>query len=295
MQSHPPPARPLRATVVTLLCAALGGAAFTALGLPAPWLSGAMAGATLALVARVELHVPDRLRDAVMVVLGLSMGASVTPATLAAIGRWPLSLLVLGVTVVAIMAVSVLVLRAWKWDAQTATYASAPGALSTVIALAAASNADMQRVVIAQSLRLFVLVAVLPSLIVLLEPSAGQPVTLPTTHGGSATLAQTGVEAALMLIAAAAGIGLARLARLPAFLLIGAFVGSAVIHGSGIVTVQIPQAVLVPGFVVLGAFIALRFKGTTWAGLKADFVASLVCFLVCGSLALLGRHGTAWA
>lgn len=290
MRPRLPPATALRATALTLLFATAGGAAFAALGLPAPWLSGAMAGVTVAIIARIDVQVPDRVRDVVMLVLGLSMGASVTPATLAAIGRWPASLLVLVLTIVCIMALSVLVLRAWNWDARTSTYASAPGALATVIALALASGADMQRVVIAQSLRLFALVAVLPSVVVLLGPGAGAAPPPPPDHAAAPGLVAGALEYPVMLGAALVGIALCWLARLPAAILIGAFIGSAVLHGAGIVTAPIPQAILLPCFVILGAFIGLRFKGTTLAGLKADFVASLACFLVSSLVAVLGAY-----
>ena len=47
----------------------------------------------------------------------------------------------------------------------TARYCSLPGALSQVLVLAMRSGADLPRIALAQSLRVFVLVALLPWLI----------------------------------------------------------------------------------------------------------------------------------
>lgn len=277
----------LAATGLTLTLATIGGAVFWLVGLPAPWLSGAMVGATLGLIGRLELHLPTALRDLAMLIVGLSMGSSVTPAILADIARWPMSLLALALVVVAMMVASTWTLRRWGWDRDTALYGSAPGALSTVLILAAASSADMRRVGIAQSLRLFVLVAVLPSIVVGIDPTAA--------GGGLPSLAVAGrglvtgpLEYMVILAAGLVGYGLCYVLRVPASLLVGAFLGSAIVHGTGTVTAPMPEFVLVPGFIALGAFIALRFRGTTWAGLKADFSASLVALLVASLIAVIG-------
>jgi membrane AbrB-like protein len=281
------PASTIAMTALTLGLASAGGMVFWLLGLPAPWLSGAMVGATLGLIGRIELHLPSLLRDLAMLVLGLSMGSSVTPAMLADMAQWPVSLLALALVVAAIMITSIWTLRRWGWDRDTALYGSAPGALSAVLVLAAASSADMRRVGIAQSLRLFALVAVLPSVVIIIDPSAAAASLPPAVVPGQGLV--TGpLEYVAFLAAGLAGYGLCYVLRVPAPLLIGAFLGSAIVHGTGTVTAPVPEVVLVPGFVVLGAFIALRFRGTTWAGLKADFSASLVALLVASLVAVMG-------
>lgn len=278
------PAETWRATLLTLALAGTGGVLFAALGLPAPWLSGAMVGATIGIIVKAQLHIPDRFRDAVMIVLGISMGSGVTPEALAAAALWPASLVMLGVVVVAIMAATIVVLARFGWDRETAFYASAPGALSTVLLMAEASKADMRRVVVAQSLRLFVLVAVLPSLVTALEPTAAGTAPPPPAGG----LLKGWVEYAAMLAAGLAGAALGKLLRLPAGLLIGAVIGSALVHATSVVTATVPNVILIPSFVVLGAFIALRFRGTTLEGLRRDLAASTVALVIAIVVAFVG-------
>ena len=55
------------------------------------------------------------------------------------------------------------------WDRETAFYAAVPGALSYVIAVAATTSADIRKVAVSQSIRIFLLVAALPAIIVAIE------------------------------------------------------------------------------------------------------------------------------
>jgi membrane AbrB-like protein len=243
-----------------------------------------MVGATIGIIVKARLHIPDRFRDVVMIVLGISMGSGVTPEALAAAALWPASLVMLGIVVVAIMVATIVVLARFGWDRETAFYASAPGALSTVLLMAEASKADMRRVVVAQSLRLFVLVAVLPSLVTALEPTA-TGIAPPQPAGGLLT---GWVEYAAMLAAGLAGAALGKSLHLPAGLLLGAVIGSALVHATSVVTTAVPNAILIPSFVVLGAFIALRFRGTTLEGLRRDLAASTVALVIAIVVAFLG-------
>ena len=58
---------------------ALGGALFTALDLPLPWLLGALACTTAASLAGVRFVMPDGLRRAMIGVLGVMLGSTFTP------------------------------------------------------------------------------------------------------------------------------------------------------------------------------------------------------------------------
>ena len=69
--------------------------------------------------------VPDRIRTGAFVLLGTSIGSAVTPDTLARIGSWPGSLIVLTVAVAAMIAISSTYLtRVWGWERTTARFSS---------------------------------------------------------------------------------------------------------------------------------------------------------------------------
>lgn len=64
-----------------------GGAIFFVLTLPLPWMLGPMAVSALATIAGVRVHVDDRLRRAMFVVLGVMIGSTFSPQVLAQAAR----------------------------------------------------------------------------------------------------------------------------------------------------------------------------------------------------------------
>ena len=72
-----------------------GGAAFAALGLPLPWLLGALAATTAASLAGLELRVPEQLRRPMVAVLGAMLGTTFAPERLEGALGWLPSLAVL--------------------------------------------------------------------------------------------------------------------------------------------------------------------------------------------------------
>src|SRR5215213_6538980 len=66
----------------TLSVATIGGGAFGVLGVPAGWLSGAMLAVACAALAGRPMYMPLRLTWTILVLIGISLGAVVTPATL---------------------------------------------------------------------------------------------------------------------------------------------------------------------------------------------------------------------
>jgi membrane AbrB-like protein len=172
-----------RADAETLAAAALGALVFVFLGLPAPAISGAMVGCAglLALGRKTAMH--PVLRDMGMLTGGITMGSAVTPEMIGAIYRYPASLIMLVASILATIGLTQLFLRRMGGlDRFTAFFASAPGALSSVLAVAAETRANLLQVTIIQSFRLFVLVAILPSIVVAscrCAPSPGRLNCLP--------------------------------------------------------------------------------------------------------------------
>lgn len=155
------------AHLAQILIAALGGLLFHWLGVPAAWLSGAAIAATLWGLTGWAVPMPKALADAAMLISGAAMGAAVTPDAIAAMGRYPGSLMLLVIEVVAISAASTgWLVRISGWRKADAVLASVPGALSTVLAVAADRKAEVASIAIVQNFRLFVLIALLPSFVV---------------------------------------------------------------------------------------------------------------------------------
>jgi membrane AbrB-like protein len=260
----------------TLVIAWTGGFIANAIGMPAGWLSGAMIVSSVSAVAGLKVQVPARVADCVFVVLGTLLGAGVTPEIVSRIGSWPVSLAGLLLSVVAmVVAVQVYLVRVAQWDRSTAFFASLPGALSYVVALAATSGADLRRVVVSQSIRLFLLVAAIPALVSAIEPVTA-PLPRPVVEPVGLLL--------LLGISAAGALALHTL-RVPAGLLSGALLVSGVAHATNFVPGTLPPWLTVAAYIVLGAMIGGRFVGTTLAFLRSIALASAGAFLVATGVA----------
>ncbi len=259
------------------------------LGLPAPWLAGAMvAVAAAALAGKIRTVMPKALTRIVFILLGLQIGGAVTPETIETLSRWPLSVALLAVTMAAVVAAGVAFYqRTLGWDRATSFFAVMPGALSLALAMAADTRADLARVSVVQVIRLFALVAVLPSLITAFSASGtGQPAV--TVEAGSLRDVAIVLPAGLV-----AGYVFDRL-RVPAGLMLGPALASGTLHLTGVVHGVLPDWLLLPGFVFLGTMIGMRFAGVRASDLAAMSGAALTGLALALAISLAGAGLTSW-
>jgi membrane AbrB-like protein len=193
----------------------------------------------------------------------------------------------LAASVVGTMAGGALFLtRVGGWSVETAFYASAPGAFSTVLAMAEETRADLRKVAFAQTLRLFLLVAALPNVLGATGLSGGG--FHPPPH-----VSPVWDLAILFVVSALAGLAAAAL-KVPGGLILGALAGSATLHIGGWSDAVVPPALLLPAFVVLGAGVGARFLGTSLSALRSYFWVSLGAFLVALTVATMCALLAAW-
>ncbi|WGF88686.1 AbrB family transcriptional regulator [Marinivivus vitaminiproducens] len=256
-----------RVLLTTAVLAVAGGSLLTLLGAPVSWLCGAMVATGIAALLRIDVHVPSGLAKAAFVMIGVSMGASVTPETIEQIVTWPLSLAILAVSIAAIIAASAFYLeKVHGWDKATARFSSIPGALNVTMIVAADSTANLPQVAVAQSIRLFVLVAIMPTLLQLGS-------AMPDAPGVAARAGA--VDIALML-AAGTGVGwLLERVGVPAGMMLGAMIGSAALHVTETVHGLLPVPVMTAGFLVTGAVIGVRFRGANASILMATLPGAI--------------------
>ncbi len=224
-----------------------------ALGLPLPWLLGAMLTVTGATLAGVRLEVAPRLRFAMLAVIGVLIGSAFDRSMLAGMDRWVWSLAALPLYVVVIAGGMMVYLRRMAgFDRASAYFAAAPGGLSEMILLSDRFGADVRRVSLVHALRVLLLVTAIPFVVDQLGLIAATP---PERTSPSVT------ESALLLSAGVAGVVLGRLARLPNAVLLGPMVASAVVHVVGWSDSHPPDAIVAFAQVVVGAAVGTRFTG----------------------------------
>jgi uncharacterized protein len=289
----PPPQlrQTLLRLVETLIIGAIGGAALGLAKFPAGWLSGAIISVAIAALARRPVRVPHILGQCANIVLGISLGASVTPDSVARMGTWPASLAVLALAMACGSAAVILYLhKVHGWDVLSALFASSPGGLSQALALAAETGSDLRSVAMVQAMRVLVLSAGLP----LCFAAFGITGTRPIANPAVATVASM-EELAVLIVAATIGALVAYRLRLPGGLLVGAMAVSGVLHATGLVKVNLPLPLAIVAFVVMGSIIGARFAGTdiwllrrlTLIGLGALAVGTVIATVFAVGAALL--------
>jgi len=255
--------------------AALGGLIFHVLNIPAAWLSGAMMAVVVWGALGRARPMARPLVDLAMVISGATMGAAITPEALSAMSRYPLSLLLLTIGVVGIAGASTMWLtRMSGWKREDAVLASVPGALSTVLAIAADRKADVGSIAVVQSVRLLVLILVLPSIVVFIGGGDGSMLL-----GQGQPIANAPDFALTLVGGLALGLVFERL-RVTAALLLGATVVSTMLHVTNTAPGVVPPVVATGGLVLIGAFVGERFRTLNGEALKRTIPAALGSCLI---------------
>jgi len=260
----------------------MGGALFTLIGVPAGWLSGAILTVGPAALAGRPMLIPMPLLRVLFVVIGISLGAVVTPETLRGIATYPGSIAVLILALACVSLAGTAYLRmVHGWQPLTSFLASAPGAMSQVLVAAAELGADLRAVAIVQSLRVVVVAVCFPAGMVMFGlasealPRPGVPLTWALID-----------ELTIMVAASTVGALVFQRLRLPGGMLFGALIVSATLHGGGLIEAAVPAWVANAAMVALGGVIGARFSNTSLALLSRYMVAAFASIAV--TLAIAG-------
>jgi hypothetical protein len=285
--SMPPLARivsALRRPAETIAIATIGGFVFYGIGFPAGFVSGSMFAVAIAALLGRPVRMPNWLARVFFLAIGISLGTVVTPETLRGMAAAPFSIAVLALTVVAITAGSTYYLvLVHRWPPLSAVLAASPGALAQILALAVEYKANMRAIVIVQSVRVLILGVGLPGALSLFGFEAA-PISRTSQLGGTASLAELGILCAVSVGTAF----LLQWLRFPGGMLFGALIGSAILHGAGLIHVALPTWLAYTAMIGTGAVAGARFAGMTLRMLLDDLGAALGSFAVALTLCCIG-------
>jgi len=270
---------------LTLAVGAVGAVLAQLLQLPAPYLTGPAALVTLVGVMGVRTRVPDPMRDGCFLTIGLSMGTGVNPEILAAAAQWPLSLVALGLALLAIFLGGAAALqRLLGFDRVSALLAATPGHLSYILSLSTETRSDISMIAVAQSLRVLILTLLVPLVVAGLTDA---DLSMGLRPGAVMNLWHLGLS---LCLAAALGLVLKR-TRMPAAFLMGGMIVSTLSHGTGIIPGLVPAWITVPSFAIMGTLIGTRFSGVGLGQIaRASGAAAILT-----ALALVATVTAAWS
>jgi membrane AbrB-like protein len=258
----------------TLAIGGVGGLLFLWAQLPGGLISGAMIAVGIAAIAGRPLTVPPILTQAVLVLLGISLGSLMSRQMLQHIGAYPISIALLALATFCLTFGSSLYLQRFHgWDQTSAFLAGSPGALSQITMLAAEKGADVPAIAVVQTVRVIILTAALPMLLTLTGIAPSSPPT--ATAASASPFELTGLIAASVAVAL-----LLRLTKFPASWMFGAMIASSVLHGAGWVEGGLPPWVRGVALVGIGALIGARFARMRPRTLLSHVNAALGSFAV---------------
>jgi len=247
---------------------------------PLPWMIGALVFASTVRLADRPLRVPAQTRQIGQVLVATSVGLSFTPEAVGAMKT--LVVPMLGTAIVTIFlgfVVAAFLMRVSRVDVVTAVLASIPMGPVESANLAAKYDVRPGPVVFAQTLRIMLLVILIPPAIVALDGTVNDPVAalsrMDWTVSGAILLAVTGILGALL----ARCVGLAN----PFF--VGSLGGAACAAAFSLPITAYPYPLLVLAQIFLGVWLGAVFDRelmrSAGAFIPGAVLASLLLIALC--------------
>ena len=249
------PARdtPLNPVLAVLLCVG-AGAAFGWLRLPLPWMLGPLVAMAACNFAGAQLRAPAGGRALGQLIIGVALGLYFTRVVaMEVLAQWPV-LLAAGVLAVLLGVVGGWLLsRAGAVDPTTAFFASVPGGATEMTLLGERFRARADRIALAQSLRILIVVIVVPFGLTYSGVHGTDAFAPPPVPFGWPGLA------ALLAIAAVAAAALA-VAGVPNAFMFGPLCATMAVTVAGFELSSLPAGVTNGAQVLLGCALGARFE-----------------------------------
>lgn len=164
----------------TLAIGAAGGTLFLWANLPGGLISGSMIAVGAAALAGRPLSVPPYITQALLVLLGISLGSVVSRQLIQHVGAYPLTIGLLALaTFCSTLGSSLYLQRVHGWDRTSAFLAGSPGALSQITILAVERGADLPAIAVVQTMRVIMLTAALPLILAMTGVASASSPALP--------------------------------------------------------------------------------------------------------------------
>ncbi len=259
---------------MTVAISAAGVAVFHFLSLPLPFLFGPMAASLVAALLGARLAGLGQVSVGARAVLGVAIGASVTPALLAKVPTMLASVALVPVYIALIAAVGIpFFRRVCRFDPVTAFYAAMPGGAADMTIFGQEAGANVRQLSLVHATRLLVIMIVAPIVLVhvygvTLTHPVGQPASeIPLT------------EIAIMIAAGLVGWKGGERVGLFGAAILGPMIVAMILSLTGILHLRPPREALLAAQFLIGMGIGVSYVGVTLRELR-DTVAGGAAFVL---------------
>jgi uncharacterized protein len=270
---------------LALVLCAVTGALFAWLRMPLPWMTGPLLAMAVCNFAGAELRSPRGARGLGQIVIGTALGLYFTPVVGREVAQhwWVL-------VAAALIAIFLGVLGGWVLsrasgiDAKTAFFASVPGGAAEMAVLGERFHARVDRIALAQSLRVLVVVIAVPFAL-----------TYSGAHGAESYVAiavplRWVALAGLLALSSAAAWLLNRL-RMPNAFFFGPLAITIALTVNDVQLSSVPTTLTNPAQMLLGCTLGARFERRSLESVPRYVSAVLVSVFV----AIVVSAGLGWA
>ncbi len=257
---------------------AIGVLAFHLLDLPLPWLLGPIFGCLAAALAGAPLREIGPLNNSMRTVLGVAVGATLTPAVIATFpAMWP-TLALIPVMVASIGLVGIPYFRRiCGYDMPTAYYAAMPGGLQDMLVFGEEAGGSVRALSLIHATRVMVIVVALPFILKgIWEADLRNPPGAPI----DAIPVQ---ELLLMIVCAAVGWWAARRAGLFGASILGPLIATAAVALAGFLHNRPPLEAIFAAQFFIGMAVGSKYAGITIEEIRHDLAAGFgFCVILIG-------------
>jgi uncharacterized protein len=247
-----------KATLGNALRLAFGYATAAATGygaslihLPLAWVLGPLVAAAVIGIAGMRLPAPTMTRRAGQLIIGATVGLSMTSAVVAGLAAWlPLMLATALFSILVSATFSPLLARFSRIDGKTAFFCVLPGGLAEMGNIGASIGAQAEPIALIQALRIAIVVLLIPPLMVahgLHQVPEAIPDLMP-------------LSVALVLSVSLGGAMAAHLARFNNPWVVGALITTGILTALDVTHGRMPHLVFVIGQILIGYNIGTRFR-----------------------------------
>ena len=277
-----PSASPMPRRAATLALAAAGTGVFWALGLPLPFLFGPLFACLGAALAGARLEGLGRVSVVARMILGVAVGAALTPEVVARVPQMAVSVALVPVYIAVIGMLGVpFFRRLYRFDPVTSWYAAMPGGLQDMVLFGQEAGGDVRALSLIHATRVLIIVTIAPLILTLgfgvsLEGALGAPATDLPLH-----------EMLIMAVAAVVGWRLALAVRLFGAPILGPLIVTGALSMLDVIHYRPPAEAILAAQFMIGIGIGVGYVGVTLAELRRDVAAGVAFVALLAGLAAL--------
>lgn len=286
-----PPTSSLKLTAKTIVIAALGAVVFVLIGIPLPLLLGPMVACLFSALIGSKMQDLGSVGTFLRTFLGVTVGASITPALVYRLPEMGLSLMFVPIFILVIGVVGYPFLRyVFGLDHPTSFYAAMPGGLQDMLVFGEEAGGDLRAMSLIHATRVLVIVTMAPLFL-----SQVWSIDLSLPPGASASNIPN-YEIAIMIAAGFVGWKLGERVGLFGASILGPLILTAILSLAGIIEHRPPAEIIWIAQFSIGIAVGVKYTGVTaqelksyiLAGVGYSILAALICIFFIVIIANLG-------